>query len=142
MLSLKTARRRLACTYIASHSIFYLKLCRSVTNQYFKFIFAAKKSYYSSLVHSPHPTLALFGKLSTRSYTELQIVPYPHHPLWLPYFSYSPPTFLIKSQSYISTYQITLLPPQLLLCHLHPSSTSLFHSCYLTRNWQSTISII
>ena len=42
-LSLKSARRRLERTYIASHSIFDLKLLRSSTNRYHKFIAAAKK---------------------------------------------------------------------------------------------------
>ena len=35
-------------TYIASHSIFYLKLLRSSTNRYHKFIAAAKKSFYAA----------------------------------------------------------------------------------------------
>ena len=52
ILSLKSARRRLERTYIASHSIFGLKLLRSVTNRYHKFIAAAKKSFYASLVQS------------------------------------------------------------------------------------------
>ena len=52
------------------------------------------------------------------------------------------PTSLIKSQSFISTYKPTPLPPQLILSHLHTSSTPLFHTCHLTRNRQSTLSII
>ena len=83
-----------------------------------------------------------FGKPSITSYTELQIAPYSHHPLWLPYHSYLPHTSLIKSLSFISTYKPTPLPPQLILSHLLPSSTPLFHSCHLTRNQQSTLSII
>ena len=38
ILSLTSARRRLERTYIASHSIFDLKLLRSATNRYHKFI--------------------------------------------------------------------------------------------------------
>ena len=49
---------------------------------------------------------------------------------------------LIKSQSFISTYKPTPLPPQLVLSHLHPSSTPHFHSCHLTCYRQSTLSII
>ena len=52
ILSLKSARRRLERTYIASHSIFDLKLLRSAINRYHKFIAAAKKSFYVSLVQS------------------------------------------------------------------------------------------
>ena len=52
ILSLKSARSRLKHTYIASHSIFDLKLLRSATNRYHKFIAAAKKSFYASLVQS------------------------------------------------------------------------------------------
>ena len=44
-LNLKSARRRLERTYIASHSIFDLKLLRSATNRYHKFVAAAKKSF-------------------------------------------------------------------------------------------------
>ena len=62
----------------------------------------------------------------------MQIDPYPHHPLWLPYHSYFPHTSQIKSQSFISTYKPTPLPPQLILPHLHPSSIPLFHLCQLT----------
>ena len=51
-------------------------------------------------------------------------------------------TSLTKSHSFISTYKPTPLPPQLFLCHFHPSSTPLFHSCHLTRNRQFTLSII
>ena len=123
------------------YSIFDLKLLRSATNRYHKFIAAAKKSLYASLVPL-HPNLELFGKLSITSYTEMQITPYPHHPLWLPYDSYLPHTSQIKSQKFISTYKSTRLSPQLILSHLHPSSTALFHSCHLTRNRQSTLSII
>ena len=43
ILSLKSARRRLEHTNIASHSIFDLKLLRSFTNRYHKFIAAVKK---------------------------------------------------------------------------------------------------
>ena len=50
ILSLKSARRRLERTYIASHSIFDLKLLRSAINRYHNFISAAKKSLYASLV--------------------------------------------------------------------------------------------
>ena len=52
ILSLKSARRRLKRTYIASHSIFDLKLLRSSTNRYHKFIAAAKKSFNAALVQS------------------------------------------------------------------------------------------
>ena len=52
LLSLKSARGRLERTYIASHSIFDLKLLRSSTNRYHKFIAAAKKSFYAALVQS------------------------------------------------------------------------------------------
>ena len=51
-LSLKSARRRLEHTYMASHSIFDLKLLRSSTNRYHKFIAGAKKSFYAALVQS------------------------------------------------------------------------------------------
>ena len=44
--------KRLECTYIASHSIFDLKLLRFATNDFHKCISAAKKSFYSSLVQS------------------------------------------------------------------------------------------
>ena len=59
ILSLKSVRRRLERTYIASHSIFDLKLLRSATNRYHKFIASAKKSFYASLVQSSskHPAL-------------------------------------------------------------------------------------
>ena len=59
ILSLKSARRRLECTYIVSHSVFYLKLLRSATNRYHKFIAATKKSYYASLVQSSSKPRAL-----------------------------------------------------------------------------------
>ena len=52
IISIKSARRRLERTYIASHSIFDLKLLRSATNRYHKFIAAAKKSFNHSLVQS------------------------------------------------------------------------------------------
>ena len=52
ILSLKSARRCLERTYIASHSIFDLKLLRSATYRYHKFIAAAKKSFNASLVQS------------------------------------------------------------------------------------------
>ena len=39
-------------TYIASHSIFDLKLLRSSTNRYHKFIAAVKKSFHATLVQS------------------------------------------------------------------------------------------
>ena len=52
ILSLKSARRHLECTYIASHSTFDPKLLRSTTNHYHKFIATAKKSFYASLVQS------------------------------------------------------------------------------------------
>ena len=65
-------------------------------------------------------TIELSIKLSITSYTELQIVSYRHHPLWLPYHSYLPHTSLMKSQSFISTSKPTPLPPQLILSHLHP----------------------
>ena len=56
ILSLKSARRRLVRTYIASHSIFDLKLLRSSTNRYYKFIAAAKKPFYATLVKSSSKT--------------------------------------------------------------------------------------
>ena len=120
ILSLKSACRRLERTYIASHSIFYLKLFQSATNRYHKFIAAAKSHSTSHLSSPPHLNLELFGKLSLTSYTELQIALYPHHSLWLPYHSHLPHTSLIKSQSNISPYKPTPLPPQLFLCHLQP----------------------
>ena len=120
ILSLKSARRHLERTYIASHSIFDLKLLRPATNRYHRFIAADKKSFYASLVQSSSSKAQIFGKLSITSYTELQIAPYSHHPLWLPYHSYLTHTSLIKSQSFISTYKPTHLPPQLILSHLHP----------------------
>ena len=52
ILSFKSAHRRLERTYIASHSISYLKLLRSATNRYHKFIAAAKTSFYASLAQS------------------------------------------------------------------------------------------
>ena len=52
ILSLKSSRRRLERTYIASHSTFDLKMLRSSTNRYHKFITAAQKSFYASLVQS------------------------------------------------------------------------------------------
>ena len=52
ILSLKSSRRRLECTYIASHSLFDLKLLRSATHRYHKYIAIAKKSFYASLVQS------------------------------------------------------------------------------------------
>ena len=116
------------------HTLFNLKLLRSATNRYHKFIAATRKSLYASLFCPHHLNLELFGKLSIISYTELQIAPYPHHPLWQPYHSYLSHTSLIKSQSFISTYKPTPLPSQLFLSHLYPSSTALFLSCHLTRN--------
>ena len=59
ILSLKSACRRLERTYIASHSMFYLKLLRSSTNRYHKCIAAAKKSFYASLVQSSFKLRAL-----------------------------------------------------------------------------------
>ena len=50
IISLKSARRGLERTYIVSHYIFDLKLIQSVNNRYHKFISAAKKSFYASLV--------------------------------------------------------------------------------------------
>ena len=52
ILSLKSARRRLERTYIASHSILDLKLLRSSTNRYHNFIAAAKNSFHAALVQS------------------------------------------------------------------------------------------
>ena len=115
ILSLKSVRRHLERTYIASH----IKLLRSATNRYHKFIAAAKKSFYASLVQSSSSKSRALWKLSITSYTELQIAPYPHHHLWLPYHSYLPHIWLIKSRSFISTYKPTNLSPQLFLCHLH-----------------------
>ena len=88
-----------------------------------------------------HPNLELCGKLSITSYTELQIAPYPYHALWLHYHSYLPHTSLIKSQSFISTYKL-LFHPSSFSPTFTSFSTSLFHSCHLTRNRQSTLSII
>ena len=124
------------------HSIFDLKLLRSATTRYHKFIAQPISHSTPHLSSPPHPNLELFRKLSITSYTELQIAPYPHRPLWLPYHSYLPHTSLIKSQSFISTYKPTHLPPQLILSHFHPFSTPLLHSCHLTRNRQSALSII
>ena len=90
----------------------------------------------------PHLTFVLSGKLSTSSFTELQIASCQHHPLSLPYLGYWPPTSSTKSQSYISTNKLTPLPPQLFLFHLDPSSAPPFHYCYLTRNRQSAMSIV
>ena len=70
ILRLESARHRLERTYIASHSIFDIKLLRSSTNRYHKFIIAAKSN---STLHSsspPHPNLELFGKSSITLYTE------------------------------------------------------------------------
>ena len=120
ILSLKSARRRLERTYNASHSFFDLKLLRSSINRYHKFIAAAKKSFYATLVQSFSSKLRALWKTIITSYTELQIAPYPHHPLLLPYHSYLPHTSVIKSQSFISTYKPTPLPPQLILSHLLP----------------------
>ena len=66
ILILKTARRCLVHTYIASHSIFDLKLLCSATNHYHKFISAAKKSFYSSLVHSSSSNPHAFWKTITK----------------------------------------------------------------------------
>ena len=80
ILSPKSARRRLEHTYIDSHSIFYLKLLRSATNRYHKFITATKESHsMPNLSSPPHLNLELFGKLSITSNIELHIAPYPHH---------------------------------------------------------------
>ena len=49
---IKSDRRHLERTYIASHSIFDLKLLRSATNRYHKFIVAAKKLFYAALIQS------------------------------------------------------------------------------------------
>ena len=62
ILSLKSARRRLERTYIASHSIFDIKLLRSATNRYHKFIAAAKRSFYASLVQSSSSKLRALWK--------------------------------------------------------------------------------
>ena len=90
----------------------------------------------------PHPNLEFCGKLSITSCIELQIASYPYHLLWLPYHSYMTQTSLIKSQSYISTYKPTSPPPSSFSATFTPSSTSLLHSCHLTRNRQFTFSII
>ena len=74
ILSLKSARRRLDRTYIAS-LFFYLKLLRSATNRYHKFKAAAKSHSMPHLSSLPQLNLELFGKLSITSYTELQIAP-------------------------------------------------------------------
>ena len=145
ILSLKTARRRLERTYIQSHSIFDLNLLRSAPNHYQKFIAAAKKSFLSSLVHSSSSNPRALEKLSTRSYTELQIAPYPHHLLWLPYLSYLPPTSPIKSKQLhlnLQTNRSSTPAPSLPSSFLLYFTLSLFHSCILTRNRQSTIAII
>ena len=71
----------------ASHSTFDLKLLRFATNRYHKCIAAVKSHSKPHLSSPPHPNLELFGKLSITSYTELQIAPYLHHPLWLPYYT-------------------------------------------------------
>ena len=84
ILSLKS-RRRLERTYIASHSIFDLKLLWSSTNRYHKFIAAAKKSCYAALVQSSSSEpRALWKTINNILNRELQIAPYPHYPLWLP----------------------------------------------------------
>ena len=90
----------------------------------------------------PHLNLELFGKLSIKSYTELQTAPYPHNPLSLPYHSYLPHTSLINLKA-------TFQPTNQLLFHASSFSatftlfsTPLFHSCHLTRNRQFTLSII
>ena len=49
-------------------------------------------------------------QVESKSYTELQIIAYSQNPLWLPYLSYLPSTSLIKSQSYISTYNLQTNP--------------------------------
>ena len=97
-----------------------LKLLRSATNRYHTFIAPPKSHSTPHLSSPPHPNHELFGKLSRTFYTEMQIAPYPHHPIWLLYHSYLPHTSQIKSQSFISTYKPTPLPPQLILSYLHP----------------------
>ena len=62
ILSLKSARRRLERTYIASHSIFDLKLLRSSTNRHHKFIVAAKSHSTPHLSSPSHLNFELFGK--------------------------------------------------------------------------------
>ena len=128
ILSIKSARCRLERTYIASHSIFYLKLLRASTNRYHKFIAAAKKSLTPHLSSPPHPNRELFGKPSITSYTELQIALYPHHPLLLLYHSYMPNTYLINLKASFQPTNQHPLSPQLILPNLLPSSTPLFHS--------------
>ena len=142
ILSLKSARRRLERTYIASHSIFDLKLLLSSTNCYHKFIAVAKKLFYAALVQSSSSNLELFGKPSITFYTELQIAPYSHHPFWLPYHSYLPHTSLIKLKASFQPTNQPLFHPSSFSPTFSPSSIPLFHTCHLTRNRQSTLSII
>ena len=56
---------QLECTFIATHSKFDLKLLRSATNRYYKFIAAAKASFYASLVQSSSKRRALWKTINS-----------------------------------------------------------------------------
>ena len=97
---LKSARRRVERT-TSPRTLFSTLNCFGPLPTTTIHLWPPPKSHSTPHLTSPHLNLALFGKLSTKSYTELQIAPYPYHPLWLPYYSYVPHTSLIKSQSNI-----------------------------------------
>ena len=67
----------------------------------------------------------LFGKLSTKPYTELQVASYSHHLLWLPYHSYLPYTSLINLKTIFQTNKTN---PSSTPAHSLPPSPPLLHS--------------
>ena len=102
--------------------MFFIKLLRCATNRYHTFIAFAKKSFFASFVQSSsskpralwktiNDILHITANRSIPTSSPLAAIPQ--------LFA----TSLIKSQSFISTYKPTPLPHQLILSHLHPSST-------------------
>ena len=130
ILSIMTSRQRLERTYIASHSICDLKLRRSGTNHYHKFISVAKKSYYSSLVHASSSTPRALWKTINKILhrTSNRSLPSSSHLATLPQLF---ATFSDKTTKLHFNYKPKPLPLQLLLCHLHPSFTPLVHPANL-----------
>ena len=140
IFSLKSARRRLERTYIASHSIFYLKLLRSANNRYHKFIAAAKKSFYASLVQSSSKPRALWKTINSIVHrTANRSLPTSSPQAALPQLFATHFSDKLKD-SFQPTNQPLL--PSFFYATFTPSSTPLFHSCHLTRNRQFTLSII
>ena len=125
------------------HSIFDLKLLRSSTNRYHKFIAAAKKSFYAALVQSfsskPRAHWKTINNILHRTANRslptsspLAVLPQ----IFATYFSDKISKLHFNLQTNPPFHRGSFSPT------FSPSSTPLFHSCHLTRNRQSTISII